>query len=70
MLLSALAAQLGAITVDGPTLPIPPGLDGGLIDRVIPGLPKTTLADGVRMTMKHFAMLQEEGRLDTRDLDE
>jgi len=58
------------ITVDGPTLPIPPGLDGSLIDEMIPGLPKTTLAEGVRMTMAHFSMLRDEDRLDTRDLDE
>ena len=58
------------ITVDGPTLPIPPGLDGGRIDEVIPGLPKTALSDGVRMTMEHFALLRDEGRLDTRDLEE
>jgi len=58
------------ISVDGPTLPIPPGLDGGRIDEVIPDLPKTALADGVRMTMSHFARLRDEGRLDTRDLEE
>jgi len=58
------------ITVEGPTLPIPPGLDGGRIDEVIPNLPKTSLTDGVRMTMAHFARLRDEGRLDTRDLEE
>lgn len=58
------------VSIDGPTLPIPPGLDGDQINQVIPNLPKTTLADGVSMTMKHFAMLRDEGRLDTRDLDE
>ena len=63
-------AVADGITVDGPTLPIPPGLDGGRIDEVIPGLPKTGLAEGVRMTMEHFALLRDEGRLDTRDLEE
>ena len=58
------------VTIDGPVLPIPPRLDGRLIDQAIPDLPKTTLRDGVKMTMDHFAMLRDEGRLDTRDLDE
>ena len=58
------------ITVEGPTLPIPPGLDGGRIDEVIPDLPKTSLVDGVRITMAHFARLRDEDRLDTRDLEE
>jgi nucleoside-diphosphate-sugar epimerase len=58
------------VTIDGPVLPIPPGLDGGLINQAIPDLPKTTLRDGVKMTMDHFTMLHDEGRLDTRDLDE
>jgi len=58
------------VTVDGPTLPIPPGLDGSRIDEVITDLPKTTLADGVRMTMERFAHLRDEDRLDTRDLEE
>ena len=59
-----------AITVEGPTLPIPPSMDGNRIEAAIPDLPKTSLSQGVRMTMEHFARLRDEDRLDTRDLDE
>jgi nucleoside-diphosphate-sugar epimerase len=58
----------GRITFDGPELPLPPELDGGAIERALPGLPKTALADGVRETMERFRALLVAGRLDVRDV--
>ena len=58
----------GLIDVDGPELPIPPKLDGRAIHDDIPGLPTTTLDDGVRETIERFRELHAAGRLDTRDL--
>ena len=37
--------------------------------RDLPGLPATTLADGVADTMDRFAALHAEGRLPTEDLE-
>ncbi len=48
----------GRITVDGPVLPIPPALDASAIDAALGELPRTSLEDGVRMTMEHFARLE------------
>jgi nucleoside-diphosphate-sugar epimerase len=62
-----------AVTVSGPQLPIPPAMDGSLMPTVLPpGLlpPKTALAAGIRETIAMFRNLQEQGRLDTRDIDE
>ena len=56
------------IRCEGPELPIPPALDGSALDRAVPGLPRTPLADGVAETMRRFAALRDEGRLDTREL--
>ena len=58
----------GRITFDGPELPLPPELDGGALERALPGLPKTALADGVRETMERFRALLAAGRLDVRDV--
>lgn len=58
----------GRIDVDGPELPIPPQLDGSAIHRDYPGLPTTSLDDGIAETLRRFAALHEQGRLDTRDL--
>ena len=58
------------ITVDGPHLPIPPLMDGSRIARDIPGLPSTSIEEGVRATMARFRELQAEGRLRTAELDE
>ena len=62
-----------AVTVSGPQLPIPPAMDGSLMPTVLPpGLlpPKTALAAGIKETIAMFRNLQEQGRLDTRDIDE
>lgn len=62
-------ASRGRITCGGPPLPIPPALDGSAIERALPDLPRTSLAEGVAETMDRFRDLAEAGRLDTRDLD-
>lgn len=61
-------AAAGTLTQDGPELPIPPQLDGSAIHRDFPGLPATSLRDGIGDTLKRFGELQAAGRLDTRDL--
>jgi len=57
-----------AITYRGPEIPIPPQLDGSAVHRAIPGLPITSLEEGVTRTMDHFQHLLDDGRLDTADL--
>lgn len=56
------------IAVEGCPLPIPPALDGAAIHAAVPGLPRTSLEDGVRTTMDRFGALRDEGRLDADDL--
>lgn len=60
----------GRVTVSGDPIPIPPALDGSRIHDAVPGLPRTALADGVRATMDIFRRLHEQGRLDTRELED
>lgn len=61
-------ASRGTITASGPRIPIPPCLDGRAIHAAYPGLPRTELGLGVRETIRRFAALRDEGRLDTSDL--
>jgi hypothetical protein len=42
------------ITVSGPPLSIIPEIDRSNIDDVLPGLPKTGLADGIRQTVAFY----------------
>jgi len=58
----------GTLSQDGPELPIPPQLDGSAIHRDFPGLPDTSLKDGIGETLERFGKLQANGSLDTRDL--
>ena len=44
-----------SITVTGAPIPIPPELDGGAIERAVPDLPHTPLAEGVRDTLERTA---------------
>ncbi|MAB88461.1 MAG: epimerase [Planctomycetes bacterium] len=60
------SAQIGFA---GPTIPIPPALDGASIRAAFPDLPSTPLDEGVRQTVDRFQLLSEEGRLQTHDLD-
>jgi nucleoside-diphosphate-sugar epimerase len=43
-------------------------LDDAALQRDLGPVPRTTLADGIRLTLAHFRKLQAEGRLDTADL--
>ena len=58
----------GTLQQDGPEIPIPATLDGSAIHRDFPGLPDTSLKDGIGYTLKRFGELQAMGKLDTRDL--
>ena len=60
----------GLVTFGGFPLPIPPAIDGAAIHAAVPNLPRTALEDGVRWTVERFRWLHEEGRLDTRDLED
>jgi hypothetical protein len=42
------------ITVGGPPLSIIPTIDRSNIDDVLPGLPKTGLADGIKQTVEFY----------------
>ncbi|HEV8366382.1 MAG TPA: NAD(P)-dependent oxidoreductase [Pyrinomonadaceae bacterium] len=57
------------VTFSGPEIPIAPTMNDAAIRSVIGGLRATPLADGIEETMKRFALLRDEGRLDTSDLD-
>jgi len=56
------------ITFGGPPIPIAASLNDTAIRRTIGELPTTTLAEGVRETMRRFVELHNEGRLDTSDI--
>src|SRR6202140_3040794 len=60
----------GTITYEDEPLAIPTGLDDTAIRAALGSLPATPLAEGVRETIERFAELQDEGRLDTGDLDQ
>lgn len=62
------AAEL--VTVQGPSIPIPPALDGARLDAALPGLERTSIAEGVRATVARFRELQAAGRLDLSDLED
>lgn len=58
----------GTLQQAGPELPIPPQLDGSAIHRDFPGLPNTSLQDGIAATLQRFSELHAQGNLDARDL--
>jgi nucleoside-diphosphate-sugar epimerase len=55
------AAKL--ITANGPQVPVAYRMDGSLLAASVPGIPRTSLPDGVRKTMDLFAHLVRSGRL-------
>jgi len=57
------------ITFGGPEIPIAAAIDDSAIRKVIRELPSTPLEIGVRETMDRFAVLRDDGRLDTSDLE-
>jgi len=56
------------VTFGGPPIPIAPALADAAIRNVIGDLPCTPLDAGVRETMRRFALLRDEGRLNVNDL--
>jgi len=69
---AAINKQAGAelVSFSGPHIPIAASIDASAIKQVLPDLPSTPLAMGVRETMDRFKALSEAGRLDTSDIDE
>jgi UDP-glucose 4-epimerase len=62
-------ASKGAMTFNETPIAMPSTLDDSAIIKALGGVPHTPLAEGVRETIERFAHLQNEGRLDTSDLD-
>ena len=58
----------GLITCDGPRLPMPGELCDDALSAKLNPVPRTMLEDGLRTTFDAFNRLQEQGRLDVRDL--
>ena len=61
-------AARGLIRAEGPHLPIAYDLDDSALVHDLEDVPRTSLDDGIRQTIEIFRRLQEEKRLDTRDL--
>ena len=55
------AARL--ITCAGPQVPVAFRMDGTQLQTQIPGIPKTSLPDGVRTTLDMFRALRAAGKL-------
>ena len=62
------AAEL--ITHGDRQLPIAFDLDDSKLQTEIGGIPRTSLAEGIRRTLAHFRRLLAHGRLDTSELDQ
>jgi UDP-glucuronate 4-epimerase len=62
-------ASAGTITADAATMPFPAGFDGSALRDAIGIIPETTLADGVRRTIKCYRAALDEGRVEAADLD-
>jgi nucleoside-diphosphate-sugar epimerase len=63
------AEQRGLVTFGGPPIPIAPTMDDTAFRRAIGSSPATPLDVGVRETLERFAVLRDEGRLNTDDID-
>ncbi|MDX6382712.1 MAG: hypothetical protein QOK48_285 [Blastocatellia bacterium] len=57
------------VTFGGPPIPIAPALNDAAIRKVFADLPATPLEVGVRETMRRFATLRDQGRLDLSDIE-
>jgi len=55
-------------TFGGPAIPVAPAMNDAAIRSVISGLTTTALEDGIAETMKRFAALRDEGRLDIEEI--
>jgi len=59
----------GLITHVEQPIPFPAALDDARYQKDLGPAPPTALADGLRKTLDEFARLQEDGRLDARELE-
>jgi len=66
---NAAASNSHLITFGGAAIPVPPSMNDAQIRRVVGDLPVTPLESGIEETMERFALLRDEGRLDTNDLE-
>jgi nucleoside-diphosphate-sugar epimerase len=60
----------GLTTFGGPSIPVAASMNDRAIRAAIGTLSQTPLQSGIRDTVRRFASLREEGRLDTSDLDQ
>ncbi len=65
---AGLGDRRGLVTCTGPHLPIPGALDDSALAAAIGAPPRTPLRDGLARTLRAFATLHADGRLDLRDL--
>ena len=65
----AAASNGDLITFGGAAIPVAPSMNDAQIRRVVGDLPTTPLENGIQETMKRFALLHDEGRLDVSDLE-
>jgi hypothetical protein len=65
-----LPSARGLITSGGPPIPMPPALEDGALRAAVPGLPRTSVAQGVADTIGRFAALRDAGRLDLTDIED
>ena len=54
----------GRITFERDPLPVPDGVDGGAVERLLGPIAWRPLADGVPQTIEHFRAAAADGRLD------
>jgi nucleoside-diphosphate-sugar epimerase len=62
-------AARAMIRAEGPHVPIAHDLDDSALVHDLADVPRTSLDDGIRQTIEIFRRLQEEKRLDTKDLE-
>jgi nucleoside-diphosphate-sugar epimerase len=58
------------VTFSGPDIPIAPNMSDAAIRSVISDLPSTPLSRGIEETMRRFAELRDQNRLDLSDLEQ
>jgi nucleoside-diphosphate-sugar epimerase len=58
------------VTFSGPEIPIAPTMSDAAIRSVISNLPSTPLKKGIEETMRRFAELRDQNRLDVSDLNQ
>ena len=69
VLVAHAAGASDLVTVEGPELPVPGSIAGGRLGDVLPGLPHTSIADGIGETLERFRALHAAGDLHLSDLD-